>query len=505
MRVVRKLLSDEKIKKIFELRDAGLTFRQIVKETKISESTINKYLKLGLEGSLKYTRERREADKTPPKLSREEIIGDEKAKLWLDSMDEGTYYGYMIGVAYFCAMAGKKPHELIADAIKEIKTGKLLSERNYFFDFKKFESMLRAVGFAAYSQSNYITAVRSFYGFYDIEMPKKKGGRKRKIRPLKENSRIDITRQNIKELLDVSKTLRDKALVLAVASSGLGRAEIRLIDIDDFLRGYEEETGICILKDVWRVKTGNDFISFFSAEASAMIWQYLEKERGISKANIEKHRGAPLFTAMKDTWRGSKGLTSRLAPGSIDLIFRTLAIRIDPENAPRENGNGNTIYNRLHPHNIRKFFNTEMKNAGMPEIMVEFIMGHGIELTKAAYYLRKNDEIKEKYLRFMPTITIQPTETQVIQSAEFRELKDENEALQLQLEEIREQYGELKSKEKELQALTERFRELEAKEEELEAFNKRIKKIEELLEKEEKNPTPVYDRPASFTRLNDDE
>jgi integrase/recombinase XerD len=60
-------------------------------------------------------------------------------------------------------------------------------------------------------------------------------------------------------------------------------------------------------------------------------------------------------------------------------------------------------------------------------------------------------------------------------------------------------------KEDELEAIKERCRELEAKEEELEAFKKRIQRIEELLEKEEKNPTPIYHRKASMTWWDDDE
>jgi len=64
-------------------------------------------------------------------------------------------------------------------------------------------------------------------------------------------------------------------------------------------------------------------------------------------------------------------------------------------------------------------------------------------------------------------------------------------------------YRELISKEEELQALKERFRELEAKEEVLEALKDRMQKIEEIFERERKNPTPVHDRTASFTRWNE--
>lgn len=445
MRKARLVLDDTKIREIFRLREEeGKSYRQIVKELRSSSVTVKKYLDMGLEGALEYARTFRLKDKTPPKLNDEEIIGDEKSRLWLDSMDAGRYHSYIIGLAYFCAMVEKKPTELINEAIAEIKQGKLLNERSYFMYLKRFEGLLKEVGFADTTQNNYLTAVRSFYGSYEIEMPKKRGGRKRRKRPLRENANVEITREDIQKLLDVSKYLRDKALIFAVTSSGLGRAELRLLDVGDFVRGYDEETGISMLKDVWRVKTGNDFISFFSSECSAMIWQYLEMERGIRREEVERHLNEPLFTATKNTWKGAKGLTSRLEAQSIDGIFRNLAMRVDGQNGPWETENGNTIYNKFHPHNLRKFFSTQMKLSGCLEILVEFMMGHQIESTREAYDITKPKDLKEIYLKFMPAVIIQPTETQVIQSKEYKELKEKIAIYDFALKERNHEVEELK-------------------------------------------------------------
>jgi integrase len=443
MRKYSGVMSDERIRYIFALRDQGMTFRQIVKEMKTSHESVAKYLDMGLERSLEYAQKIRKARGSPPKMEREDITGDGKAKLWLDSMEKGSFYSYMTGLAYFCAMVREKPSALINQAIGEIRAGKLMTERAYFTWLKEFETMLKAEGFAATTQSNYLTAVRSFYACFDIEMPKKKGGRRKKIRPLRENSNVEITKENIRELLDVTKYLRDKAITLAIVSSGLGRAEVRLMDVGDFTRGYDKETGICMLKDVWRVKTNTDFISFFSSEATTILWQYLKMERGITNENIKQHLHEPLFTATKDTYKGSHGLSSRLALSTIDQIFRNLAIRTGPKNAAKVTENGNTIFNLFHPHNLRKFFNTEMKNAGAPEIMVEYMMGHEIDPTKAAYYLRKPNDLKTMYLKYMPAVTVQPTETRVIETEEYKELKAENEVLRGEIEEIKAKAGTL--------------------------------------------------------------
>lgn len=438
MRKVARVMDDDRIRLIFELSEQGRTYRQITSEMKTSDVSVSKYLKKGLDGSLEYARKLREASKSPSKLSKEEITRDSKASLWLNSMAKGSLHNYMTGLAYYCAMVERKPNELIKEAIESIKEGKLLSERDYFMWFKQFEDMLKEERFADCTQSNYQTAVRSFYGFYDIEMPKKKGGRRRRrAKPLRGNSKVEITKKDIQYLLDVSKYLRDKALVLAVSSSGLGRAEIRLLNVSDFVNGYQEETGICMLNDVWRVKTENDFISFFSNECSAMIWQYLKMERGIKKEEIKRHLKEPLFTATKNTWKGAKGLLSRLAPVSIDQIFRNLAIRIDADNAPHETEDGNMVFNTFHPHNIRKFFNTQMKLAGCPEIAVEFMMGHTIDSTRSSYWITKPDDLMTRYLQFMPAITLQSTKTRVLTSHEYKELKEENKELKIQLEEMK--------------------------------------------------------------------
>lgn len=443
-----RIMDEDRVRQIFDLKEKGYTYRRIVSEMKTSDVSVAKYLGMGLEKSLEYVRrKRKEIEQSLPRLSDGEIFGDAKAKTWLDAMDKGSVSTYKTGIGYFCSMVGKKPTELIEEANREIKGGQLLNERGYYTYLPQYEKLLKEETYADTTRSGYMTAVRSFYGFHDIQMPKKKGGRKgKKVRPMKENGKVEITKEDIQSMLDVSKNLRDKGLILAVVSSGLGRAELRELNVSDFVNGYDEETGICMLDDVWRVKTDKDFISFFSTEASSMIWQYLHSERGISKAEAKNHLNEPLFTASKSTWRGSEGLISRLAPVSIDQIFRNIAIRVDVENAPKKTENGNTIFNRLHPHNLRKFFNTQMKLAGCPEIIVEFWMGHAIGATKDAYMLKNKDEMANKYLEFMPAVTIQLTETQVIQSGEYKELSDKAAIYEAALKERNNKIEELENR-----------------------------------------------------------
>ncbi len=145
---------------------------------------------------------------------------------------------------------------------------------------------------------------------------------------------------------------------------------------------------------VRRKKTNNDFVTFASPEAVDMIWNYLEKVREIERADIEKYLEKPLFTALKNTWRGGQANITSLTNASIDRIFRDIAKRIDVAHTPQQNEQGNWIYGRYHPHLLRKFFNTEMKDAGAPEYAVEFMMGHLVDRTRATYYFGRSKRLK---------------------------------------------------------------------------------------------------------------
>lgn len=57
---------------------------------------------------------------------------------------------------------------------------------------------------------------------------------------------------------------------------------------------------------------------------------------------------------------------------------------------------------------IRKFFNTQLINAGMPEEVREHFMGHVIS-NKAhdTYYLAEPEELLKVYLKYMDCVTIE--------------------------------------------------------------------------------------------------
>ncbi|WP_440951479.1 tyrosine-type recombinase/integrase [Methanococcoides sp. FTZ1] len=102
-------------------------------------------------------------------------------------------------------------------------------------------------------------------------------------------------------------------------------------------------------------------------------------------------------------------------------VYRTLATR-----AGKATPSGK--WQVIRSHNMRKMFNSILYNAGADTFFVEFLMGHTIDETRAAYFRADKEKMKERYLRYVPYLTIQK-EMDVSESPQFQEMKQENEAL----------------------------------------------------------------------------
>ena len=73
---------------------------------------------------------------------------------------------------------------------------------------------------------------------------------------------------------------------------------------------------------------------------------------------------------------------------------------------------------------MRKYFNSALLNAGADSFFVEFLMGHELDATRAAYFRANPDKLKELYKKFMSYLTIQP-ELDVSTNPEFRNAIEE--------------------------------------------------------------------------------
>lgn len=88
-------------------------------------------------------------------------------------------------------------------------------------------------------------------------------------------------------------------------------------------------------------------------------------------------------------------------------------------------------------HMMRKFFNTQMTVAGMPEEIREHFMAHVLKnKIRDAYFLENTEELQEVYLKYMDKVTIGPIKAPVSLS-EFTKVKLDNEEMQKELDELK--------------------------------------------------------------------
>jgi integrase len=128
--------------------------------------------------------------------------------------------------------------------------------------------------------------------------------------------------------------------------------------------------------------------SFFSEETVKAIERYLEIER------IDPNPEEALFSNYK---AGGQHMSTT----ALQEQYRRLNSYLGW--GQEEKGD----FRKATGHMMRKFFNTQLINAGMPEEIREHFMGHKYKnRVRDAYYLGSDDSLKEVYLKYMEHVTI---------------------------------------------------------------------------------------------------
>lgn len=362
-----------------------------------------------------------------------ELKGDPLIVQWLDTITSpATKNNYLLGLQTFTEWVCKTPDELLTEAEQEATT--LMRKRKittYLIGFKKY---LQEKELAPLSQKNYLTGVKSFYQFNYIELPKLKS---EKAKPLKKNNAIP-TKEDIQDTLKVCDHL-ERAIILVGVSSGLSANEIINLKIKDFKEGYDSVTEITTL-DLRRQKATVDFITFFTPETSRAIKEYLNYRARTVKTGetkrlnqLEKQRvfsdSGYLFILRKvsdDFLKDRDEEKRKLNREAFMKIFRDIS----------EKAQKNTIkgdWNLIRSHNIRKYFNSALLNAGADFFHVELFMGHTLPSTQEHYFRASPEKLKEIYKKYIPYLTIQK-ELDISESPEYLAIKKENEILRAETE-----------------------------------------------------------------------
>jgi integrase len=360
-----------------------------------------------------------------------ELRKDQTIIEWLTIINSrpNTERNYLLGLQWFTEYTGKDPETLLLEAEQEIKDGLLMRQRSikkYLTGFRKY---LQDKGNAPHTVNAHITGVKSFYQAFDIEIPKFTRA-SCKAQSLKKHKEIP-TKEDLQEVLKVCDTM-EKAILLVGASSGLSANEIINLKIKDIKRGYDPETEITIL-DLRRGKVDFDFITFLSPEASKAVQDHLkyrartektgelrrlnqlEKQKVFSDSDhlfIKRHVNPKYLENHNDELR-------KHDQASFVKVYRNIS-----EKAQKNTPKGD--WNLIRAHNIRKFFNSTMLNAGADSFHVEFFMGHTLDDTRAAYFRANPEKLRELYQKYVPYLTIEKA-FDPEQHPDFIRLKNESE------------------------------------------------------------------------------
>jgi integrase len=349
---------------------------------------------------------------------------------WLCTINAkpNTQKSYLAALQAFTEYTNKKPEELLLEAEEEISKGKLVRHRTikkYYIGFRK---QLQDRELAPLTVRIHISGVKNFYKTFDIEIPNLPRSGNKAI-PLEKHKDIP-TKEDLQEVLKVCDPLEGAVLLVGV-SSGLSANEIINLKVKHFKDGFDSKTAITTLK-LRREKVGFDFITFLTPEASNSVLKYLDyrnrepKFKTKQKSDfLEKQRTYSdndyLFITRsipQSYLINRKENHRKLTSNSIIKLYRKLS-----EDTGKNTSFGN--WNLIRSHNVRKFFNSALLNAGCDSFFVEFFMGHTLDDTKTAYFRASPDKLKEIYIKFVPYLTIQK-ELDPAQHPDFIRLKKES-------------------------------------------------------------------------------
>ncbi len=319
------------------------------------------------------------------------ISNDSKIIQWFNIADfsEGTQTQYIRRIWLFCECAGKTPSELIAETNAETRAGLFLSERKNLEYMAKFKAELKQRKFSPKSMASAVAAIKSFYSVFDIQLSRSIGQVK-KASTLREN-RSFLKKEDVIKLINNANSLRDRAIILVMATSGMARKEIINLRVRDITID-SDGIGTVIMR---RQKNDIDFITFISSEAVHALKLYWE-ERERKRNGEFKIKGDSDYVFVS-AYNGKK-----INVTAFTYIFQGLAKQLGFQN---NNGKGFQILCKSHA--LRKFFSSTLEDAGFPRKKIDFMMAHSLTDNELAYYENEIKKLKDLYINFLPHLTFE--------------------------------------------------------------------------------------------------
>lgn len=271
----------------------------------------------------------------------------------------------------------------------------------------------------------YLSTVKSFYRYFEIEIHKVPGLNKKNSKlPIPISFKDLPDKEVIKQSLEITTPLL-QSIILFMVSSGCSRKETLNLTIQDYLDSVEdyihgmsfyEALKFLVQSDdvvptfrLKRQKTNKYYYTFCTPESSQKIAYYL-----IIRCHLEYDVSEKLFDI------GMHHISTKFA-------------RINDHLGLGKKG----TYNRFRPHMLRKFHASALLNHGMSIADVNSIQGKSKTRTDEAYFFDDPDKMKQKYINHMDAVTIFSEINSIdIKSPEFIALEQKLKEKEVEVEDM---------------------------------------------------------------------
>ena len=154
-------------------------------------------------------------------------------------IEKSTADRYHRQLELYCKFRNKTPTELIDEAEEQSDQNIRKWKRNIKIILLNFKKCLEDKNQGTQTITNTIGTIRTFYGEYEIELPK------RHLKQEVSNEGIEAipTKEEIRKALGYA-TIRYKAIILFISSSGMAAADVRALTYQDFLKSISEYVDI---------------------------------------------------------------------------------------------------------------------------------------------------------------------------------------------------------------------------------------------------------------------
>jgi site-specific recombinase XerD len=236
------------------------------------------------------------------------------------------------------------------------------------------------------------SAVKHFYEMNDIvgiNWPKINKFKGETTQPAEDRP---YARQEIKQLFDSAVSLRDKAIILLMASAGIRRGGI----VDLRLKDLQHIPKYDIYKITVYAKTPQQYYTFCTPETKKAIDNYINWR---SRLGEKINENSILFRVEFDIREHYeiRNHIRKLKPSSIYSIVRDLSHELglkEVQHITEDIKLGKVRSQVMTCHGMRKFFDSTCTSNGMDKLYIEYCMGHDIGL-KGSYYKPQWQEVLE--------------------------------------------------------------------------------------------------------------